>query len=83
VEREEGDRRCSDAVEMEDGGGRGGGRECELGSGMERSRDGTQRKATKSAALTIGAGTVAMATRRNYATRRGGREMRSLFILKF
>ena len=41
MEREEGGRRRSDTVEMEDGGGRGGGRECGAGEqhGEERGRD--------------------------------------------
>jgi hypothetical protein len=46
------------------------------GSGVKRSRDGTQRKAARSASLVAGTSIMAAATRRDCATRRGGREMR-------
>jgi hypothetical protein len=41
---------------MEDGGGRRGGRECDVGSGVERSEDGMQRKAVGSTGSAVGAG---------------------------
>jgi hypothetical protein len=53
------------------------------GSGVERSRDGTQNKAAGRAGSAVGAGIAVAALRRNCAMRRGEREIRSLFIFKW
>jgi hypothetical protein len=74
VEREEDGRWRSDVVEMEDGGGRGGGRECGVGGGMERSSDRTQRKAAKSAASAI---------RNEKKLRNEARRKRNAFVIYF
>jgi hypothetical protein len=81
VEREEGGRRCSDAVEMEDRGGRGEAESAVLGSSVERSEDGTQRKANGSTGSAVECEYRGCGDKKKLCNE--ARRKRNVFILNF